>query len=261
MVPRCLLFIDTLQLATQAQKVQALVEREDLLQSLFRRMLPERCAALWALQPSTDRDESGPIMKRIRKNGLDMAEYTFSAINGPDKQYIALNEDISRANHSCRPNAKYTFHRPSFSSRLRAVRDIKAGEEICISYVPLNGPCAQRQGHLAPYGFNCSCAACADHTVSDERRARISISVVEDEKVPKRQEFERISEQIELLQREGLECLPVYFNNILYMLRLCAQVGEWAKLSTYNEKMMGLSPLFSDGMDEEQAEQLAFLGL
>ena len=163
--------------------------------------------------------------------------------------------------YSCRPNAHFSFHKPSFSVRLRALRDIKAGEEILISHVPPEAPYAQRQKELAHYGFSCTCAVCEEGPSADERRARLAAPLVEDSTRSKKEEFERISEQIALFEREGLAGLDVYMNNILYGLRLAAGVGEWDKCGVYNEKMTAMMPLYADEMGEEQAEQLSLLGL
>ena len=163
--------------------------------------------------------------------------------------------------YSCRPNAHFAFHRASLSVRLRALRDIKVGEEILISYVAPEASYEQRQKELAHYGFSCTCAVCKEGSSADERRARLAAPLVEDSTRSKKEEFDRISEQIAHFEREGLAGLDVYMNNILYGLRLAAGVGEWDKCGVYNEKMTAMMPLYADEMGEEQAEQLSYLGL
>lgn len=72
--------------------------------------------------------------------------------------------------YSCRPNTTWSFDTASFSYNIRAVREIKEGEELFISYAI--GSSATRQDQLAPYGVQCTCASCTDPK-SDERRAKI----------------------------------------------------------------------------------------
>ncbi|KAI6144743.1 hypothetical protein BKA82DRAFT_16737 [Pisolithus tinctorius] len=66
-------------------------------------------------------------------------------------------------NHSCLPNAfpKYTFdrqHRVQMS--IVAMRDIEAGEEICISYVDPALLDTRQQIFQFTYGFTCTCPSC-----------------------------------------------------------------------------------------------------
>ncbi|KAI5894541.1 SET domain-containing protein [Schizophyllum commune H4-8] len=257
MVPRAMVSGDEI-LATSM--IPGSAERAAWLDVLVQRMLPDRREVLLRLTHAPAGDKLSAI-DLIRANGLTVNGYTLPETEGADGRYVAVYETLSRANHSCRPNAHFAFHKPSFSVRLRALRDIKAGEEILISYVPPEAPYAQRQEELAHYGLSCACGVCDEGPSADERRARLAASLVEDSTRSKKQEFDRISQQIALFEREGLAGLDVYMNNILYGLRLAAGVGEWEKCGVYNEKMTAIMPLYADEMGEEQAEQLSFLGL
>ena len=83
---------------------------------------------------------------------------------------IALLVEASMFNHSCSPNAvitvEFTSDVNSTSRRLlgtvRALRSIAAGEEVCISYVPLGLSARQmRQDAIfAAHSFLCGCATC-----------------------------------------------------------------------------------------------------
>ena len=73
------------------------------------------------------------------------------------------NIGVVAANHSCDPNAHAVFEGPTL--RLRALRAIREGEEICIGYVDVARPRSARQGDLKKgYGFSCSCRRCQVHT-------------------------------------------------------------------------------------------------
>eukprot|EP00746_Dinoflagellata_sp_MGD_P030194 gnl/MRDRNA2_/MRDRNA2_171581_c0_seq1.p1 gnl/MRDRNA2_/MRDRNA2_171581_c0~~gnl/MRDRNA2_/MRDRNA2_171581_c0_seq1.p1 ORF type:complete len:683 (+),score=102.38 gnl/MRDRNA2_/MRDRNA2_171581_c0_seq1:109-2157(+) len=69
---------------------------------------------------------------------------------------------ISRANHSCKPNARMFWEPLSGQSVLLATRSILCGEEICISY--LRGERwtrARRISYLQScFGFECGCCDC-----------------------------------------------------------------------------------------------------
>ena len=43
---------------------------------------------------------------------------------------------VPRINHSCRPNVVWSWVAGSYSVKeIRAVRDIRAGEELCANYI------------------------------------------------------------------------------------------------------------------------------
>jgi hypothetical protein len=46
---------------------------------------------------------------------------------------------------------------------VRSVCDIEEGEELCLSYVPLDQPTKRRRAHLATnWMFTCQCVRCVD---------------------------------------------------------------------------------------------------
>jgi SET domain-containing protein len=67
---------------------------------------------------------------------------------------------IAKINHSCRPNTVNTFSAARGARVIWAGRDIAAGEEITVTYVPLIEATAGRRARLAQYGFKCECEAC-----------------------------------------------------------------------------------------------------
>ncbi|OCL09201.1 SET domain-containing protein [Glonium stellatum] len=90
---------------------------------------------------------------------------------------FGLFPKVSRINHSCRPNAAYFWNQRLGKRIVYAAREIKEGEEILVSYIPLLMTKAERAMRLNQYGFKCDCDACAasmgDTVVSDSRRAEI----------------------------------------------------------------------------------------
>ncbi|OCK74456.1 SET domain-containing protein [Lepidopterella palustris CBS 459.81] len=74
----------------------------------------------------------------------------------------AIFPRISRMNHSCVPNAQGNFHDEMGRFNVHATRDIKAGKELTLNYLPEHGAVkATRQSRLlSGYGFLCDCPAC-----------------------------------------------------------------------------------------------------
>ncbi|KAL3509663.1 hypothetical protein ACH5RR_029064 [Cinchona calisaya] len=71
-------------------------------------------------------------------------------------------------NHSCNPNAK-AFKREQDKDGqaiLIALRSVRQGEEITISYIDEDLPFEERQLLLADYGFRCRCPKCLDQELS-----------------------------------------------------------------------------------------------
>jgi len=63
---------------------------------------------------------------------------------------------------SCAPNANVFFEKASFCFEVRALRPIAPGEEITITYIPLEVSRAERQQKLLEkYAFLCACPVCA----------------------------------------------------------------------------------------------------
>ncbi|KAF8996661.1 hypothetical protein BDQ17DRAFT_911573 [Cyathus striatus] len=102
-----------------------------LIDLLVTRMTPENQRAFLALHNAHPRDWEGVIHGMFRTNEIE--------VNMGDlgTRFKAVMRDMARINHSCCPNAVYEFDLPSFSARLHANRTISEGEEITISYVPL----------------------------------------------------------------------------------------------------------------------------
>jgi hypothetical protein len=67
--------------------------------------------------------------------------------------------EVSRFNHSCLPNAEYTFSEPY--QRVYAIRNIKKGDELCVSYSVFEGDIESVRLELkTKYGFDCMCELC-----------------------------------------------------------------------------------------------------
>ena len=72
---------------------------------------------------------------------------------------------LSRINHSCCPNTEFHWDSELEEEHLRAIRDIKEGEELLDCYLDLNLPARQSRDQRrnllrAGYGFWCDCRFC-----------------------------------------------------------------------------------------------------
>lgn len=72
----------------------------------------------------------------------------------------------SSCNHSCNPNAMPTFPYNNFHLVMTAVRDISAGDEICVSYLDECNLNRSRHSRIAilreNYLFTCKCSKCVE---------------------------------------------------------------------------------------------------
>lgn len=78
--------------------------------------------------------------------------------------HSAIFDLSSRLSHSCSPNAVHRFDPARFSFTLTAMTTIRRGEEVTISYYPLEVlllPRDERRAVIARHrGFLCACGAC-----------------------------------------------------------------------------------------------------
>ena len=120
----------------------------------------------WAT--SQTKEDKTPVTI-FRTNSVGRGAYVRSDEDG------VLCLELSRFNHSCKPNVCHAFADPN--ERVYAVRDIKAGEELCTYYVNPVQSMEVRQASLQRnYGFTCNCEICTlpekERKLSEKRRAK-----------------------------------------------------------------------------------------
>ncbi|KAF2202423.1 SET domain-containing protein, partial [Delitschia confertaspora ATCC 74209] len=85
----------------------------------------------------------------------------------------------ARFNHSCSPNACFTWNSAIGKETIHATRNINCGEEITVAYCDTTHSKSLRRYELKHYGFLCDCRACNDESdpeyasKSAERRYRL----------------------------------------------------------------------------------------
>ncbi|KAF8989988.1 hypothetical protein BDQ17DRAFT_1547380 [Cyathus striatus] len=136
---------------------------EHVLEILLGRMSGAMREKLMLLDNSFEGDWYGEVNGVLRTNQLlmryDLEKEVGEEGEGEGKKkkrevsLRAICEMISRINHSCTPNAHLTFHPPSFSYHLRAIRPIAKGDEITRTYAKLESTASQRTRVLKAYNI------------------------------------------------------------------------------------------------------------
>ena len=84
---------------------------------------------------------------------------------------VGLYPAAALFNHACVPNVSTVF--VGRTVHLRALRDVAAGTELCVSYVDLAQGVAARRAELQQgFGFLCACARCTDEAAGAAASAR-----------------------------------------------------------------------------------------
>ncbi|KAH8114081.1 hypothetical protein DFH11DRAFT_1509569 [Phellopilus nigrolimitatus] len=168
MIPRAVL------LPVAANKIQS--ELEHQLEVMLSQLDEKSRARVNILSNCKTAKDGSKLWGIITTNGLKC--------NFPQSRYLphyaGVFPDISRINHSCSPNAVWSFDSRALWAEIRATRPIATGEEITIAYVTPTETRAERQQTLKKkYGFTCHCTQCvatagrAAAAASNARRKQI----------------------------------------------------------------------------------------
>ncbi|KAK7032039.1 hypothetical protein VNI00_013407 [Paramarasmius palmivorus] len=191
-------------------------------------------------------DGSGPLLGVSRTNGFNVPDLREPLKPGfPERagNYSGTWKLISRLNHSCRANIGARWDSSSFSMHVYAGRDIKRGEELCLSYLGVTlQPTASRQCDLRSYGFECTCPACANDASSDARCKEIGV-VTDSQwflsgsslKVTMKQQKDAIERAIALMEAEGLQLAGQYGNLLLRMSQVCGASQDQGRERKYKK--------------------------
>ena len=81
--------------------------------------------------------------------------------HGQPDAFTAVHLRISRCNHSCLPNAKFSFDAALGVGRLHALRPIAAGTEVSFNYGAKGGRARRQRRLLQRFNFVCGCELCS----------------------------------------------------------------------------------------------------
>jgi hypothetical protein len=154
--------------------------------------------------------------------------------SGKDESILCLQ--ASRFNHSCSPNARYSWHTQSETFRIYALREIAVGEEILVSYISSRNVYGsdrneRRERLKSKFNFLCACAACtlpADkQSISDHRRREIT----------------RLYDSVPFFMPHQTEAR---LRAIAQGVRLMLEEGHWADTDDFTHDAAGICAFHSD---------------
>ncbi|KAM9798324.1 LOW QUALITY PROTEIN: N-lysine methyltransferase SMYD2-B-like [Neosynchiropus ocellatus] len=100
------------------------------------------------------------LFSQVACNGFTVEDEELSHIG------TAVYPDVALINHSCLPSVIITYK--GTRAEVRAVKDMKPGDEVLISYIDLLYPTDDRNNRLREsYYFSCDCPEC--HTKSQDK--------------------------------------------------------------------------------------------
>jgi hypothetical protein len=181
---------------------------------LFDRALRQLPQADRELVLSLDKSLGGTDIEDIMKTNAFACQLHDG---GEDDSYMCLFPSVARINHACRPNAHARFVPKTLLMEIKALRDIKPGEEIGISYGKVDLKHAERQKlYREGWNFGCTCDMCVDTEYaiagSDQRRARFAqVRKKLDNLTPETYDAQQVisweQEIMQLSAKEGLDVL------------------------------------------------------
>ena len=114
-----------------------------------------------ATQNMFSQDFVAAMYARILSNSMTLMTPTFDPLG------IVIDGLLCHLNHSCSPNTYIVMDGPQM--QLRALNDIKKGEELYISYIDPTMPFIKRQTQLqSRWFFTCKCSKCSLGPASQE---------------------------------------------------------------------------------------------
>ncbi|KAF9474370.1 SET domain-containing protein [Pholiota conissans] len=241
-------------------------EAEKMIEASVDRMSPENQAALKALANIHTGDGTPQFIGLYYSNSF----LVDSVYDGPEQsaadvdvasKYSFVGKNISRINHrqvievppdlyfifivfsrSCLPNVIRHFDLEAFAFTVRATNDIKAGEQLFISYCITEVSVAERRTELAQYDFVCECRVCIDATPeSDKFRGEFHDRIHEyghkimahgsetDDTWPTDDELRELVQFQEKCVKEGLDDRPIYMIFLYVMANAYMKKGNTTK--------------------------------
>ncbi|XP_051898392.1 histone-lysine N-methyltransferase SMYD1b isoform X2 [Pristis pectinata] len=202
--------------------------------------------------------------------------FTISDQRGLQAVGVGLFPNLCLVNHDCWPNCTVMLNNGKIE--LRAIQQIKAGEELTVSYVDFLSLSADRCKMLKKqYYFDCSCEHCQKGIKDDLMQAVKE----EDGKKPPEETVKEVIEfskmtlgKVEKDREEGLwanivklcrECLkkqePVLADTNLYKLKILSLASEVLSYLQYFEEAAGYAKQMVEGYQKLYHHNNAQLGM
>lgn len=141
--------------------------------------LPQSTAELFLNQTihvSSSRQQNNAADAFLAARAFQVNLNLRSDIDNDTAHHYAAYPEAARMSHDCRPDAAFYVDPATLMHITTAVRSIKPGEEITLSYLdPLVGHEERHERALAAWGLGCSCHQCsADEQEVQDSETRLS---------------------------------------------------------------------------------------
>lgn len=199
------------------------------MEGAFAVMSEEKKQRLLALHSHCKCGETPCIETKLQKI-FETNSYELPIHNKEGQPYQYIYETAARINHACRPNVA-RGHTKNFLISIRAVEDIKKGDEIVIDYIGSTKGCPRdlrRKLLQAKFGFFCQCKICFNITPIQNLPVRYTWITME---------------QTALFAKHtlGTKVLGLYTKDEL---RAYAEVDKWS--ITFLERIEAMSDMFKN---------------
>ncbi|XP_054617718.1 N-lysine methyltransferase SMYD2-like isoform X2 [Dunckerocampus dactyliophorus] len=200
-----------------------------------------------------DSKELLSLFSQVSCNGFTIEDEELSHMG------TAVYPDVALINHSCLPSVIVTYDRTR--AEVRAVKDMKPGDEVLISYIDLLYPTDDRNNRLREsYYFTCDCQECKSRSKDKVKlKVRKQSEPIEAEAVSAMvryarktiREFRALkhvktpSELLEMCQQSLEEMGAVFDDSNVYMLHMmyqamgvCIYMSDIEGAVRYGEKLL-----------------------
>ncbi|KAF2758890.1 SET domain-containing protein [Pseudovirgaria hyperparasitica] len=149
------------------------------LEKEFSKLSPDDQAAYMSLHSAHGQNPQywDPVKRNapLSANAMERVEEQYAARIAPEKSLVSIFQTncmgidergagvflkCARINHSCMPNAFFSYNARTGKENIHSIKTIKAGDEITICYCDPFNDTAKRAWHMRHYGFTCVCEAC-----------------------------------------------------------------------------------------------------
>ncbi|KAL5450312.1 hypothetical protein PMIN07_001309 [Paraphaeosphaeria minitans] len=131
--------------------------------------------------------------------------------------------NAARFNHSCTPNASFNWNANMQRETVHIIHDVKAGEQITLSYCDMTHEKTLRAWELKHYGFSCDCPACVREEADADGFAR--------EGVDRRYRIKELEQTTSYLRGPNLEMgvkEPEFVKQLLELAVLHMDIGDYS---------------------------------
>lgn len=220
--------------------------------------MPPKCPQVLRLHPGVERPHGVRSLefRLVNNNALPLGT---AATRG------GLFLTAARFNHSCTPNVHHAWNARIGMETLHACRDVAAGEELVLSYIPTSLTRRERQAQLkGKFGFACGCAACsltgAAARDSDMRRSKLARLDDAVYAAVASREFDRglrlVNETLGLQRAEGLDDPPGLTRCAYDAYQACKHAGRHRQAREWLQKARDAN-VQAEGLDAESSLRFA----